>query len=360
MYRARIEAAASESIARYQEWLGAPAADGAVVALDLPWQSAPSSMDVESQVAYGLARAWWPRAMTTGEVAPLMDGLAWYLQSRVIERLFDLTFHSPGHSSEGVRFFGGAVPWAFPSITAGRWSAGLGRTEFLGGANLDRWPQLARRLPPGFNATTAQGALAFGTLERWLGWPVLEGALRALALRASQGAMTREQVEQTISAAAGQPLSWVFSSAFDGSRRLDYALTDVSIGARQAPCANELCYETRATVVRRGSAAFSGSDRSPVGEYEAGDALELRVTFADGQVSSVRWDGRAQSKAFAFESATPPVTVRLDPDSILLSDASTLDDSWTAATTTNVPLKKWLAWWLIWLQNAALSYSALL
>lgn len=290
----------------------------------------------------------------------MMDGLAWYLQSRVIDRLFDLTFHSPGHSSEGVRFFGGALPWAFPSITTSRWTAGLGRTEFLRGADAGRWPQLARRLPPGFNAVTAQGALAFGMLERWLGWPALEGALRALAIRASQGTMTRSQVEQTISAAAGQPLSWFFSNAFDGSRRLDYTLADVSISGGQTPCADGSCYQTKATVVRRGSAAFTGSDRSPIGEYQAGDALELRVTFADAQVSSIRWDGRDQSKTFGFESATPPVTVQLDPESILLGDASKLDDSWTAGTTTNVPLKKWVAWWLIWLQNAALSYSALL
>jgi hypothetical protein len=375
IYRARIEFAAAESIARYREWLGPGAQAGVViddrtgrvevpptaarVALDLPWRSAPASMDVESQVAYGLARAWWPEWMTTGELAPIGDGLAWYLQSRVIERLFDFTFHVPGHSAEGVRFFGDAIPWGFRSITLGRWTAGLGRGEFLRATQIGKWPQPARRLPPGFNATTAQGGLAFGTLERMLGWPALESALRALAIRASAGVMTRVQVEQTIAAAVGQPLSWFFSDAFDGSRRLDYAVAGVSTTRVATPCPDGPCYHTEATVVRRGNVAFTGTDRLPLGEYEAGDALELRVTFADAQVSSVRWDGRLESKTFAFDSPAPAVTVELDPESILLSDANKLDDAWTTRTTTTVPLKKWVAWWLIWLQNAALSYGAL-
>lgn len=363
IYRARIEFAASESIARYQEWLGPAAREGVVLhdgALNLPWRSAPPSMDVESQVAYALARARWPEWMMTGELAPIADGLAWYLQSRVVERLFDFTFHVPGHSAEGVRFFGGAFPWAFPTITLGRWTAGLGRAEFLRGTHNGRWPQLARRLPPGFSATTAQGALAFGTLERLLGWPVLESALRALAIRASAGAMTRAQVEETLSAAVGQPLSWFFSAAFDPSRRLDYAVAGVSTARAATPCPDGPCYRTEATVVRRGNVAFTGTDRSPLGGYEAGDALELRVTFADAQVSSVRWDGRLESKTFAFDSPAPAVTVELDPESILLSDANRLDDAWATRTTTNVPLRKWVAWWLLWVQHAALSYGALL
>ena len=376
IYRARIEFAASESIARYQEWLGPGAAERIVigdragrddvpsttarVALDLPWRSAPPSMDVESQVAFGVARAWWPEWMMTGELAPIGEGLAWYLQSRVIERLFDFTFHVPGHSAEGVRFFGGAVPWSFPTITVGRWTAGLGRVEFLRGTQSGRWPPMARRLPPGFSPMTAQGGLAFGTLERLIGWPVLEGALRALAIRASAGAMTRAEVEQTIAAAAGQPLSWFFSAAFDASNRLDYAVAGVSTARAATPCPDGPCYRTEVTVARRGNVAFTGTDRSPLDGYEAGDALELRVRFADDQVSSVRWDGRIESKTFAFDSPAPAVRVELDPESILLSDANKLDDAWTTRTTTNVPLRKWVAWWLLWLQHAALSYGALL
>ena len=376
MYRVRVESAASESIARYQEWLG-PGAQARVVitdrasrdgvpftsarvALDLPWRSAPPSMDVESQVAYGVARAWWPEWMMTAELAPIVDGLAWYLQSRVIERLFDFTFHVPGHSADGVRFFGGAIPWAFPSITSGRWTAGLGRSQFLRGSHVGRWPQPAPRRPPGFDAATAQGALAFGTLERLLGWPALESTLRALAIRASAGPMTRAQVEQTVSAAAGQPLSWFFAEAFDSQRRFDYAVTAVSSTAAPTPCPNEPCYRTEATIVRRGTAVFPGTDRSPVGAYEAGDALELRVTFADAQTTSARWDGRHESKTFAFDSLAPAVLVELDPASILLSDRNAIDNTWTARTTTNVPVQKWVAWWLIWLQNAALSYTALI
>ncbi len=346
-YRDRVTTAAQEAASRYAEWLGplpSPItitdrpwrgaitdAPGTVI-VDPPWWSEPASMDVESQVAHGLAREWWRSLVSQPETRLIADSIAWYLQSRVVERLFDLGFFVPGHSAAGVRFFGGTVPWAFRLLPLSRWTAGLG----------------------------PRGALAFGTLERYLGWPALQGSLRVLAERSSSTPMTRREVEQTISGAAGQDLSWFFASAFDPVATYDYAVTALSTEPISTPCASPPCYRTRVTVVRRGTAAFTGTSREPLGAYEPGDAMELRVTFADGQRVSTRWSGRDGSRTFEFESAAPAVGARLDPDRILLLDDYYLDDGRVVEAATNVSMGKWIASWLVWLQDAALSYGFLL
>lgn len=371
-YRTRIEAAARSAAVSYRQSLGphrasiiqlsdrspgADAIDGATrITLDLPWLSAAPTMEIESRVAFGLARAWWPGWAQQPATRPIVDGLAWYLQSHVIPEMFDLLYQQPANSADAAVFFGGAVPWAFPALTSGRWTAGLGRVEFLRSGHARDWPRQVRRLPPDADPLTPRTALAFGTLERLVGWPALEGALAALAPKATAGVMTAADIERTLSASVGQPLSWFLAPAWDRDRQFDYRLGAVSAG----PCRRPSCVRTEVTVVNRGDAAFTGTSRSPIGDYGAGDALELLVTFADGQQSSVRWDGRAASKVFTFESTVPPRTVELDPAGTLLLDRSDLDDAWRAAPNTEVPLAKWMAWWLIWLQDAAISYGGLI
>ncbi len=374
-YRGRVTTAAQEAASRYAEWLGplpspititdrpwrgAIADAPGTVIVEPPWWSEPASMDVESQVAYGLAREWWRSLVSQPETRLIADSIAWYLQSRVVERLFDLGFFVPGHSAAGVRFFGGTVPWAFRLLPLSRWTAGLGREDFLSSQGSGgTWPQAARRLPPQFDRLAPRGALAFGTLERYLGWPALQGSLRVLAERSSSTPMTRREVEQTISDAAGQDLSWFFAPAFDSAKAFDYAVEALSTEPISTPCTSPPCYQTRATVVRRGNAAFTGTSRQPLGPYEAGDAMELRVTFADGRHVSTRWNGRDASRTFEYQSAATAVGVRLDPDRVLLLDYDYLDDARVVEAATNVAIGKWIASWLVWLQDATLSYGFL-
>jgi hypothetical protein len=359
-YRPRVEAALSAALERYEQWLGpypAPLVrvDSAAwrtagtdvpgrVTLRLPWRSAPPTMDVESAAALGLARSWWPAQLAAGEARPIIEGIAWYLQSRVVEDLFDLTFQQPGHSAEGLRLFGGILPWSLPALTRSRWTGGLLRHEFLRDAG----------------AATPRGALALGTLERLVGAPALETALRALARRAASETMTRADVEQTLSAAAGRPLSWLLASVVETAARHDYALGDVSTSGGPDACSGAACYRTRVEVMRRGEAVFSGTDRAPVGPFESGDAIALRVVFSDGQAVPVTWDGRAASRTFEFDSPAPPASVILDPDGVLLLDVNYLDNTRRLHPVTDVPVRKWVAWWMLWLQEATLSYAFLL
>ena len=68
-------------------------------------------MDVESAAAVTVARRWWPQPMTA-----VSEGATIYLQSRVIARLFDLSFGRAGHSADAIHLFGGTYTIAFPQL----------------------------------------------------------------------------------------------------------------------------------------------------------------------------------------------------------------------------------------------------
>ena len=366
-HRRRIDNAANESLARLSEWLG-PVPDRHLVIADrqtlsesrtmiveIPWRPVPSTMDLESQVSYGLAQLWWPGPAENREALPVVNGIAWYLQSRVVERLFDFAFLNPGHSADAVRFFGGAVPWEFPLLRMSRWTSGLGRPEFLRGGAMRDWPVSARRLPASLDLAAIRVALAFGSLERYIGWPALQGALFESARRAPSGSMSLAQLLEGIGTAAGQDLSWLFEAALDATRPVDYAVASVS----SAPCSNAPCVVTKVTAARLGNGVFSGASRAPRGSYDSGDAIELRVAFADGQQVDTRWDGRAPSRDFEFESPAPPSGVHLDPNRVVLLDSNTLNNDRLASSRTNVPIGKWVSRWVVWLQDATLGYASL-
>lgn len=341
-YRVRVENALKESRERYTEWLGPSARPINITGEgEARWLAAPSSMDVESQVAYEVARQWLGEAGAQG--APMVNGVAWYLQSRVVERLFDFAFFTEGCCMESTAFLGGTVPWGFSRLPLGRWSAGLGRTRPSG-----------RRLPVSVDAATIRAALAFGTLERYLTWPTWQSALREWVKQASNKPLTPADVQQIISSATGEDLEWFFAQAFDPTKHFDYALAQFSSQSSAGT------FRTRVTAVRRGEAMFTGRTRPPEGPFESGDAMELRVTFADGQQVIDRWDGRQASRVFEFESASPAVEAYLDPNRTLLLDDNYLDNRRMTTPSHNIAVAKWTARWVMWLQHAMLTYGALL
>lgn len=373
--RARMRSAADESLLRYAQWLGPlPLAkvtivgrpwqqpvrhEPGTVVIDPPWHSAPPVMDIESQVAYGVALQYWRAADPPADSVPIAASLSWYLQSRVVEGLFNVRYAVTAHSTESVGLFGGHVPWAFPTLRLSRWSAGLGRDRFVqsAGARLAS-PVSARRLPPGLTQPAVRGALALGALERYLGWPVLQGALHTLATSRRGVALTVSVLDEVISAAACQDLSWFFDGAFN--RTVDFAYAIDAVSSRAVPsCESGPCHRTEVTLARRAPGQFTGTSRAPVGPYEAGDGLALRVTFEDGQIVTARWDGRAATRTLAFESPAPLAAVRLDPEGVLLLDDTPLDHVRAASPRSNTPIAKWAARWTVWLQNALLTYAML-
>jgi hypothetical protein len=268
-------------------------------------------MDIESAAALAVARRWWPQPTTT-----MSEGASIYLQSRVIGRLFDLSFERAGYSAEAVHLFGGTYTVVFPPLRFDGPQAGLDRAHF--------------------DTPAVRAAHAFASLERLIGRPRLIGALRTVTERKpdSDAAIIRE-----LSESLGQDTSWLFD-AIDPATSMNYAIGNVVIDScEQAPC-----QRARVDVTHRGAGSFP---------------IEVRVDFADGQSASASWDGKGESRTFTFEGPARPTRVRVDPEFANLLDDNLIDQHREIDGRTNAPIGKWVARWMVWLQDAMLAYSAI-
>jgi hypothetical protein len=295
--RDRMDAAVRLAFASYRDWLGPPPFDRLAIR-DAGAADSPGQMQVESQAAQQLARAWLGRV--AGNDA-WKDGAAEYLQSRIVERLFDQTPFGVGHRYAAACFFGCHVAWSFRQLP------------------LTRWTAIADPV-----------AIAFASLERELGWPTLQGALRAAASGANPDAVA------AMSEATGRDLAPVFRAALSPAP-IDHAVTGLrsAAGTCERPC-----YRTQVSIASTGAVPFP---------------LLLLVSFSDGQSIETRWDGSRDR--LAFESAAPAVAASLDPGRVLLLDRKPLNNALVPPRQTNVPVVKWLARWVMWLQDALLTQT---
>ena len=304
--RQRIDAAARLAMTSYAEWLGPPPFERLVIrdsaaappdiAIPIRWWEGTGEMRVESRVAEQIARAWLARVTANDD---WKNGTAAYLRSRLVEPLFDRQFFLKASRYDSTCFFACYVGWSFRSLPLGR--------------------AASVHDPIG---------IALLSLERELGWPTLQGALRAAA------SDTNADPIFAMSAAAGRDLAPVFAEA--GGARIDRAITVLS--SAPGSCASP-CYRTLVSVAPPG-VPFP---------------LLVRVSFSDGQAIDARWDGRRDQ--LEFESAAPAIGAELDPHRVWLLDRNLLNNARVPRRDTNVPIVKWMARWIVWLQDAMLTHT---
>jgi hypothetical protein len=295
-----------------EEWLG-PRPAAAAVDLDVgrPIYQGGGAMIVEQQEATRVVRGWWPAPIADARASAMIDGFASYLAAHAIERVYDLRHLRSAHSVESRTYLDDHVVWSFPSLRLSR-AAVIGRDRY---------------------------AAMFMALERWLGTPTLQAAMFEVA-HLQDHQLKADVIIKTISDAAGQDLSWAFEAA---STEVNYAVDSIS-GAS-------------VTVSRRGSGMFTGRSAERVGTFDSGDGVRLKVVFADGSSSFATWDGRDETRTFTFSST--PVAAYLDPDRVITLDGNRLDNAIVTPSPTNVPVGKWAARWMVWLQHTMLSYGFL-
>lgn len=318
----RADAASTLSTSSYAEWFGVRPST-APVGIEGALFDARAAMRVESRIAFQIARAWFGHLESTSA-----DGIAWYLQSRIVERTFADAFRVPGYRHHATCVFGCFVPWTTPLIVS-RWSDGLGRRELLRSSTGREWPALDRRPVTALDRRSVALALALGSLERELGWPTLQGALGAAA-----DARDRRDLAAILEDATARQLDGVFNAVESG-------LTDHRLGRIETDrCEGQQCFITRVPIVRGGPVPFP---------------LVVYAQFEDGAVITSRWDGR--DDVFEFESATPAARVQLDPDRHWLLDRDYRDNASWSPAKVRLPIVKRIAPWIIWLQDAMLTYT---
>ena len=325
---APLDRAIAVANSRYQEWLGparnSPAEAGRSAVPVLP---STGTMDLESQVAFQMARARLSAIPDTNETRPFVEGVAWHLQTRVVEELFDFVAHQPGHRTDGVLMFGGRLRWGIPTLILSR------------GSRDDRG-----------DPAIQHAADAVATLEGVVGWPALLASLGDL--RTEPLPRDRDQIRARLEASLGIPLDWFFA-ALEPGFRVNYSIA--SVATRQADCPQSPCHRTEIVVVRDGQPLFPERSR-PFAEQ-----IPIRIDFGGGaQPATLWWSGAEATRTFSTETGLAPAAVTLDPAHAVRLDSNWLDQQWRAEPA-NYPLPvKSFASWLVWLQNAALTYGVLL
>jgi hypothetical protein len=346
----RLLDAAVDALALHRRWLS-PYPDDHLTMVDTGWRDAISdraypglitfatrwivpstTLAPEAAVARGLSAQWWGGMVGIDPVEDyaLADGLQGYFTAMIVEHLFDVRHQRLASAAFGRAFFGGFIPWTWRGVLVSRASAYRGRA-----------------------------ALGFGTLERYLGAPVLQRALAAVIDRHLDERISRREFFRVAGDAAGQDLRWFEEAVFERAGSFDYAVGSV-VTVPDASCDTSPCFRTNVVIERRADGQFTGTSEPPVGPYESGRALLVAVSFGDGQRVVDTWDGRGLSTSLIVRSRVPAVSARVDPDRMLLLDVTQTNNSWTGTPGTARASTRWSATWAVWLQDLLLSYASLM
>lgn len=367
---ARHFAATRATLRYYGEWFG-PYPYGYITIVDPAWGSGADGMEYPTLFTAGtrwLAPArvpqpeevtiheaghqFWYGAVATNEFehAWMDEGIDTFATARVLSHIMEPRYEK--------RYFGGFIPWTFPDVRETRedW---VGLARYRRAAESDSPSTPAWRFSParGGAISYSKTALWLHTLERMLGWDVLQ---RILATYYSRWAFKHPRPDDffaIVNEVSGQDLTWFFDEVYRSSRAFDYGVEDL----RSAPVDDRGHYgEGAARVFRDGESARARTYRTTVVVRRHAQGVfpvDVRVGFEDGQERRWRWDGRDAWKAFEVEHASPARLAQVDPDRVLLLDANVTNNSATLAPAAPYAARKWSLAWMIWLQGHLLTYG---
>ncbi len=195
-------------------------------------------------------------------------------------------------------------------------------------------------------------ALALATIERILGRPAMDRALRLYADRWRFRHPKTQDFIDALSQATGRDEKWLFDRAFFSSGTVDYAVAAAfSVPARaprglferdgklaeSPPPALALArgYDSRVTVVRRGDVALP---------------VDILLRFEGGRSYRSRWDGEARWKRFRVERGPRLIDALVDPDEKILLDTDRTNNGRRPEGDPRAATR-WTARAVFWLQN---------
>jgi len=316
----------------------------AVTAGRTAWWTAPAAMAPEFAVARAVSRRYWERVIDTRALPSwFVGGLSEYAARRAVSKIVDEQYFAVYRSRAEGRYFGGFVPRDLPVRL---------RVEDEGD------PVGLYRANPRSTDPEVLGAkvlLTLGTLERWVGRPVFDAILVEF-VRASAGtAPTLDDFRRTAASVSGQDLSWLFDASLNGSGVFDYGIA--RFDSLPQPDGS---FRTTVVVRRLGDAVFSGANGPADTPFEHGRGIVVSTAFADGESVRDAWDGRGAEKTFEYRSPSRAVSAEADPDRVLLLDVNHSNNGVTLETgPARSAAARWSARWMIWLEDALLTYVAL-
>lgn len=312
------------------DWFGPLPGPASAMPVRVRWLAPVRDQSLERAVIGRVARQYWAAPSPASE--GFRESLVIYTATRAVHHLLE------GSNFATPRFFGGLVPFPLRSVLLSP-PVNDPRPRVLGFEELEM---------PGA-PDHQQGVRALQSLERYVGWPTMLDALSRLRA----GDPSRWDVAvfgEVLSEVRGTDVRALVHECFSTDAVFDYALGDLQSRALASGQ-----FETTITIARRGSGRFAlqeeGDDREA--------ALPVLVRFADGREIREAIDGAAASATLVFTAPTPAVRAAVDPDVMLVLDVdrennASRDESRISKLGVRLALH-----WLAWLQNAMLSYTAL-
>ena len=349
---ARHFASTRATLRYYGEWFGAYPY-GHITIVDPAWQSESGGMEyptlftagtrwrmpredtyLEDTVVHETGHQWWYGMVATNEFedAWMDEGINQYANSRVMAEEFT-------EGREVPRYFGGFVPWVIEDARWDRLTSGEYLFEYRASPTVDvqatpsfqYWPRTSGPI------TYAKPALWLHTLERALGWPVVQQMLSTFFERWKFRHPKPDDLFVIASEVTRRDLTPFFDQVYRGSAVFDYGVDSVtSTETIDETFVNEI-------VVRR-----HGDGLFPV---------TILATLADGEQRRFSWTGVGRWHRITFEHASRVVSAQVDPDQILVLDTNFTNNSYTTEPAARRAATKWALTWMGWLQDQMLSWA---
>ena len=343
--------ATAAALRYYGEWFG-PYPYGYLTIVDPAYRSGSGGMEYPTLFT---ARARWlgpglvsqPERVTIHEAghqfwygildsnefehAWMDEGLNTFSEARVMNEA-----GFPNHLA--LRFFGGFIPWVLDDIRLSRATDGNRLPGYRDNAEADApstptfqyWPRTATFI------TSNKTSLWLHTLERRLGWPMLQRIMSTYFDRWKFRHPQPADFFAVVNEVSGQDMTWFFDQAYRSSNVFDYG-------------------------VQQFTSTRSGSNfRTIVVARRFGEALfpvDVVTTFRNGERITERWDGRDRRAIYTYERPSQALSVQVDPERVLLLDVSYTNNSATLDPRADEASLKWSLSWLAWLQDLMVTYA---
>jgi hypothetical protein len=267
------------------------------------------------------------------EDAWMDEGLNTFSTARAIAQVYE-------PNALALRYFGGFVPWVVSDIALSRETEGNRLAGYRRDAKSDAQSTPTYRYFPstGGSITYNKTALWLNTLERRLGWPLLQRILSAHFARWQFKHPTPDDFFAVANEVSGQDLGWYFDQVYRSSNVFDYGVQDLK-SERDGEQ-----YRGSVVVRRYGEAIFP---------------VDVLVTFANGEGVTEHWDGKDRWKLYSYDRPSPVVSAQVDPNRVLLLDVDYTNNSRTLAPKGRAAAATWSMAWMVWLQDCLLSWAAL-
>jgi hypothetical protein len=345
-------AATAAALKYYGEWFG-PYPYDHITIVDPAWQSRSGGMEYptlftagtrwiapadvttpESVTVHEAGHQFWYAIVGSNEFehAWMDEGLNTFATARAIEAAA-----FPDRFS--LRFFGTFIPWVVRDIELSRAIDGNRLPTYRVAAEADAQATPSFRYWPATSGsiTYDKTALWLHTLERHLGWPVLQKIMSTYFERWKFRHPQPQDFFDVANEVSGQDLTWFFDQVYRSSNAFDYAVQEL-LSERTA----DGRYRTVVAAQRLGEATFP---------------IDVVTTFDNGEQIKERWNGLDRRIVYTYERPSRAASVQIDPQRVLLLDVNYTNNSCTLQPRAAEAGRKWGLKWMVWLQDLMLTYG---